>query len=163
MTVSDTVSTPVDLKKYVLMFGGILLFCQVVVIIITSVLQFDVPAAMGIIVVMAALSTPIMLFVKKYERVFTQRERVSFSNMAAIVAVIVTGALAAVGFYLTSLTGEASPLQPMLDGFSRDTGLPALTLLAGFAVFTMILTWILAYIETGWFARRALKKVLKEK
>lgn len=145
------------------MFGGVLLFCQVLVVAITSIFQFDVPAGMGIVVVMAALSYPVSLFVKTHERVFIGRERVSFANMTSVIGLLVTGALALLSYYMLAMTGEANSYQIMLDDFSRETGLSGMILIAGLSLLALALTWILAYIETGWFARRVLKGLSKAK
>ncbi len=146
-------SEPVRLSRYILQFVGIYMLAAIAVIVVTMLLKFDPPSAMGIIILIAASSGVAQSFVKNAGRVMTASERATLATAGTAITVLLSllMAWAAASFD----PGFAAEIQPML----QDSGF--LPILISIAVFSILLSWVLIYFTLGFFGKSALKRMEK--
>jgi NhaP-type Na+/H+ or K+/H+ antiporter len=153
MSNMNTTASELSTKRYLLQFTGAYAVCVVLVILITTVLNFDVPNAMGIITVIAATTTVIQSFVKREGRVPTKTERVRFAVLATVITLIITALL--VG--LSLLIYQINPFDIL-----RAESVPfwGVALIAALAA---AITWVVIYFFSGFMAKQAMKQIEKAK
>ena len=158
MTISSDTATPVGMLKYALLFGLMIVFCQVAVVVLTSILRFETPAAMGIIVIMASLAFVMQKFATDTRRAPLSSERLSLATLGAIVAVAVTAALQALSALLLDLAGEQDALKEVIRELTIGSASPMLTSLM-LAALIFALTFVIIFASAGFLARSALKRL----
>ncbi|MFD9902464.1 ABZJ_00895 family protein [Mesorhizobium sp. NPDC059025] len=158
MTFSSDTAAPTGMLKYALLFGLMMLFCQVVVAVLTTVLRFETPAAMGIIVIMASLAFVMQKFVTDTRRAPLSSERLSLATLGAVVAVVVTAALQALSALLLDLAGEHDALKDVIRELTVGNASPTLTF-AVLAALVFALTFVIIFASAGFLARGALKRL----
>lgn len=160
MTNSTLETGKMNYAKFTAQYLGTYIFGLIIVTLITSIFQFDAGPAMGIILVMVALSIPVNAFVKDHNRVFSTGERILFASVVAVVTLIAAFAFAYILSQLEIAAGGVNMLQAQLNEvFGSAPSVPlALTILVG-APF--LLSWVVAYTAIWFFARGALKNQLK--
>ncbi|CAM5506542.1 hypothetical protein MAUB1S_08460 [Mycolicibacterium aubagnense] len=158
MTFSSDTAAPTGMLKYALLFGLMMLFCQVVVVVLTSFLQFETPAAMGIIVIMVSLAFVMQKFAMDTKRAPLSSERLSLAALGAIAAVVVTAALQAASAMLLNIAGEHDALKDVIRELTIGNASPALTF-AVLAALIFVLTFVIIYVSAGFLARGALKRL----
>jgi hypothetical protein len=159
MTHSIPDTSNISLKRYIFQFCGAYIVCLLLVIGITTILQFDIPSSMGILTLMAALAMPISSFVKDTHRAFTKSERVRFATG-------VGASVIAMNFALIALMKIASFGPTMLDQLAADAGQDGVSLpllFGGIAIFAFVLSWIIAYFFSGFMSRQQVKQLTKIK
>ncbi|PLP59004.1 hypothetical protein CYK37_10895 [Mesorhizobium loti] len=162
MTISNDTAAPASMLKYALLFGLMMLFCQVVVAALTTVLKFETPAAMGIIVIMASLAFVMQKFVTDNKRPLLSSERLSLATLGAIVAVVVTAALQALSALLLDIAGEHDALKEVIRELTVGNASPNLTF-AVLAALVFVLTFVIIFASAGFLARGALKRLARAK
>jgi hypothetical protein len=153
MTNMNTTANELSAQRYLLQFTGSYVVCVVLVILVTTVLNFDVPNAMGIITVIAATTTVIQSFVKREGRIPSKNERVRFAALATVITLIITALL--VG--LSLLIYQVNPFDIL-----RTEGVPlwGVVLIAALAA---AISWIVIYFFSGFMAKQTLKQIEKAK
>jgi hypothetical protein len=152
-------SINISLKRYILLFCGAYIVCLLLVVGITTILQFDIPSSMGIVTLMAALAMPIASFVKDTHRAFTKPERLRFATGVGTSVV-------AMNFALIALMKIVNFGPTMLDQVAADAGREGISLpllFAGLALFAFVLSWIIAYFFSGFMSRQQVKQLAKTK
>lgn len=143
------------------MFSGIYLLCVFLAVGASLVLNFELPSAMGIIIVIAAMAPVVQKFVGDHRRVPTLGERTTLSSGISVAVIILNLGLAAVFFYVAKVFfGGANPFayfQELLDMAARD-GFSAPVVLAGLAAISF-LSWLAAFFYVPFGARAALKRL----
>ncbi len=158
MTISSDTATPRSMLKYALLFGLMIIFCQIVVAVLTSILQFETPAAMGIIVIMASLAFVMQKFAADTRRAPLSSERLSLALLGAVAAVVVTAALQALSAMLLNIAGEHDALKDVIRELTVGSASPMLTT-ALLAVLIFVLTFVIIFFSAGFLARSALKRL----
>jgi hypothetical protein len=144
-------SEPVQLIRYILQFAGIYLVAIIAVIAVTTLLKFDTPSAMGIIVLIAASSGVAQSFVKNTKRVMEKSERVTLATAGTAITTLLSFLWVWVA---TSIDPAfASEIRPML----QDSGF--LPILIGIVIFAILLSWAVIYFTLGFFGKSALKRM----
>jgi hypothetical protein len=148
---------PVPLLRSVLIFCGSLIALQIILMLISGLLQFDLPSAMGVIVAVFATQASMMDFVKQYARAPTTGERLRFATGAAIASVFVT--MLIIGLF--SIRTGNTELDVLLSE-AKAGGIPSIVVFGGIALVATVVTWLVAYFASGLLARNALKAAAKQ-
>lgn len=144
----------VALTKYFIQFSAIYVLCTLIVVLATSLLDFDVPSAMGIIVLLAAVSSPIKSFVNDQKRVFTLGERLRFSTGIAFASLVLNVAFAGLFVYIASAYfGERNPLIDVIHE-AKLQGFTSTQVLGLVALLWWCVSWIIAYLF-AWFSAKS--------
>jgi hypothetical protein len=144
-----------NLLPYVLQFCGLYLLYLVIVIAVTTLLNFEIPSAMGILAFIVALSTTVASFVKQSGRGLMTGEKLRFatgvsSSLLAMNVILV---------FLQKLMGNGSDVFNALARELASEGISMPVAIAGLAVFTFLLSWIVTYFLSGFMGLYQVKKV----
>lgn len=154
MTAQQETSSQPYLTKYIIQFSATYVLCILVVALVTSILNFDAPSAMGIIVLIAALSPPVRSFVIDQKRVFANGERARFATGVAFASLALNVAFAGLFTYIeTAFSDGRSPLIDLIDEANRQ-GFSFSQVLSIAALFWLSIAWIVAYLF-AWFSARS--------
>ncbi len=153
MSDMDTRTSSVSLQKYVMQFAGIYVLCNIAIFTITTLLNFDVPSSMGVITLIASTAPVMQSFVKREQRVPSNRERTSFATLATAASLILSAMLAGIMLAVYQI----NPLA-LMDVFS----IPVWAVLA-MVLFAIVLTWVVIYFFSGFMAKQTLKQIEKAK
>lgn len=148
--------------KYVLMFGGIYLLCLILAIGTSLLLGFELPSAMGIIVLIAAMAPVVQKFVRDHRRVLTLGERTTLATGIGVAVIILNLGLAGIAFYAAKIfVGDTNPfayIQGLLDMAARD-GFSAPVVFLGLAAISFVVSWLAAFFYASFGARASLKRL----
>lgn len=158
MTATSDTATPTGMLKYALVFGLVLLCCQVAVVVVTSMLQVDAPSSMGIIVIMASLAFVAQKFVMDHKRPLLSSERLRLATLGAVVTVAVAAAFQALAAALLNIAGEQDALREVIRELTIGSTSPAFAF-ALLAALTFVLAWIVIFASVGFMTRGALKRL----
>jgi hypothetical protein len=148
-----------EMLKYAIVFGGIYLLCIVISVAASSLLNFDLPSSMGIIILIAALTAPVQSFVKDHLRVFTTGERALFAAWIGLAVVVLNLCLGLAFLYgVDALLGGTNPIKVMLAQAARS-GISAPVAFLGMAAISFAVSWIVTFFFAGFYARQSLKRL----
>ena len=155
MTMPAETTKPVALLPYVLKFAALYALASIVVIVITTMLNFEIPSAMGIITLIATVAPIAQMFVTAEKRPMTNRERVRFATGDTVAVVLVTAALVTA---LSLAFGGLAALQELIATAKREATPLIVAIVAG---VTIALTWPLTYFCVGFQGRQTFKQLTK--
>jgi hypothetical protein len=155
MTTEATLQ-PISMLSYALKLTGISILLSLLLIVITEILNFDLPSSMGIITLIAAVAPVAQGFVAKNGRVMTKGERVSFAAFGSIFSflaslVLFLGLMKFFGVEISVAT---------LNQVFGTTEIPW-GILAAILAFALVVSWLVLYFTTGWMCRGAMKRLSK--
>jgi small-conductance mechanosensitive channel len=159
MTQTSPNTGKINLLPHVLQFCGTYVLCLVAIIIITTLLNFEIPSAMGIIALIAALSAPVVSFVKKSGRAFSTGERVRFATGVSL-ALIAINLILVLG---QKLAGIGPDVFNELARALASEGISVPVVIAGLVVFSFLLSWVVTYFFSGFMSRQQAKQRNKAK
>jgi hypothetical protein len=149
---------PVALMPYVLQLLGVFLLGSIIVTAFSLLTGIEIPNAMGIILMMAALSPVASSFTKKTERVMTTGERAKFAVLGTIATLLLSLVLL---FVMLAISGV-----PMsVNGLSQAFGVGSDFLLFALIVLavSLIVSWLVIYFGMGAACRMMMKQLEKAK
>jgi hypothetical protein len=152
----EAVPQPISMMSYALKFTGISTLLSLLVVVITEILKFDAPSAMGIITLVAASAPVAQGFVTKNGRVMSKGERVSFASLGTIFSILTSLALYAGFLKYSGVELSVATLNEVFGTTEIPWGI--LTAILAFAV---VVSWLLLYFTTGWMCRNAMKRLSK--
>jgi hypothetical protein len=153
MTADREVSPPPPLTDYIMQFSATYVLCILVVVLVAYVLEFDAPSAMGIIVLIAAMSPPIRSFVSDNRRVFDPRERARFATGVAFASLALNVAFAgAFSYVATVVLHQRSPLIDAIEEATQQ-GISVNEVLGLTALIWLSVAWVIAYLFALFSAR----------
>ena len=142
--------------RYVLQFAGVYALGLVVSFAAAAILKFNLPSAMGIIILMGALTSPIQSFVKAHKRIFLKGERLKLATGVGMATLAVNGVLTAVSLLIF---GGLGALDSLLALAKRD-GISGPLVIAAIAALSFAVVWLVTYVFSGgFFPRQVLKQV----
>jgi uncharacterized membrane protein (DUF485 family) len=147
------------LLRYILYFCGVYIICVIIMVVVSMLLQFDLPSSTGIIALIAALSAPVSSFVNNNQRVMTKRERARFSLGVGLASLVISFGFIALQKALIRGSNELDQLTTEAAG----DGLSPAIIYAGIAGIAFILTWVVTYFFAGFHANQTLKRLNKAK
>ena len=156
MTMPTDAAKPLALLPYVLKFAALYGLISIALIVISSVFQFELPSAMGIVTLMASLAGIIPMFVAAEKRVMTTGERVRFATWVTIAVLLVTLALVVA---VSLAFGGVAALLELIDTAKKEAS-PLIVAIV--TAVTVALTWIVTYFYTGFHGRQTLKLIEKK-
>jgi hypothetical protein len=153
MTANREASPPAPLTDYIMQFSATYVLCVLVVVLVAYVLNFNAPIAMGIIVLIAAMSPPIRSFVSDNRRVFDPRERTRFATGVALASLALNVAFAGAFSYVTTvILHQPSTLIDALEEASQQ-GISVNEVMSVAALIWLSGAWAAAYLFALFSAR----------
>jgi hypothetical protein len=146
------------LGRYYLMFLGLFLVGAAIVNLVTSLLDFETPAAMGIIITMFSAMGPAQAFVRKEGRPMSRGEKLRFATVCTVLSLTLS-----LGFFLAVFAYYGVPLRP--DAIMQALNLPPgdFAILLAVLGFAVVLTWLVILAGVHFGGKGALKQIEREK
>jgi hypothetical protein len=147
MTNTSLSPNPVSWGHYILIFLGANVLCNVAVLLITTVLNFEIPSSMGIIMLMVSVMPAVESFVKNESRVLSKSERVQFASLGTASYLALSAFFGVIAYMFGAFS-----LQEILNE------IPFLFLLLLIAI-VVVVCWLVIYFGTGFMAKQSLKRL----
>jgi hypothetical protein len=152
MSIEQQHTAPVNMVPFVGYFLIALFALQVLVIVITSIFEFDAGSAMGIIVMFVSTQWPMSVFVNQYSRMPTKGERARFAIYCAFAGLVLSLAL----IYVLGLIFGQNVLS-VLFAEARASGMSAPLVIGGILLIGFAVGWLVVYFASGFSAKQAIK------
>jgi hypothetical protein len=146
-----------SLMRSFLIFSGAYVLATVVVMVITRLLNFDVPSAMGIIILVAITGPVMQAFVAREGRTMTSRERLIFAAGATLIALVLSIVFLASMLFYYGIPLSLGSIQAMIGINGPINGLVVLAI----AAVALIVPMLVIYFTSGFMGRNALKQRAK--
>lgn len=153
---TEATPQPISMLSHALKLTGISILLSLLLIVITEILNFDLPSSMGIITLIAAVAPVAQGFVAKNGRVMTKGERLSFATFGSIFSflaslVLFIGLMKFFGVEISVAT---------LNQVFGTTEIPW-GILAAILAFALVVSWLVIYFSAGWMCKGAMKRLEK--
>jgi hypothetical protein len=145
---------PVSLARSFLIFTGAYVLATALVMVITTLLNFDVPSAMGIIILVAVTGPVMQAFVSKEGRTMTGRERLIFAVGATLIALALSILFLVGVLFYHGIPLSLGSIQAMVGINGPINGLVVLAI----AAIALIVPVLVIYFTSGFMGRNALKQ-----
>jgi uncharacterized membrane protein len=150
-------AAPASLARSFLIFAGAYVLASAAVLLITSLLHFNPPSAMGIIILVAVTGPVMQAFVSAEGRTMTVRERLIFALGATLIALVLSLLILAAMLVYYGAPLSLESLKVMIGINEPINGM--LFLLIG--AVALIVPFLVIYFVSGFMGRNALKQRLK--
>jgi heme/copper-type cytochrome/quinol oxidase subunit 4 len=144
-----------SLAPYFKQFALYYCLTTLVTVAIVSLLQFEMPSSMGIIILMAAASGPFVSFVHATKRAPTKGERARFATGATIIATLLSMIFFVGGAYVMG----GVDLLHYFAGLAQKLWTDEPPLAAALPFIALFVSWVVIYFTSGFYTKQVLKNL----
>jgi hypothetical protein len=142
-----------SLTKYVVQFAGGFILLGAVLVVVSTLLNVQLPSSVTFGILIGATGYPVFNFVKTEQRLMEPHERARFALWATLVNVAVLIPI----FLGVCALDHVSPMDFIAaSGVSLGEALFV-------AIFALVLTWVPVYFAAGMFGKVGMKQLDKAK